>query len=318
MAICKELSNLGASQCGFPMKVARRLIFVPLINELGDANMVPLQDVNKLATWEPAISGIEAGGGLIHKLSRFYVLPNMENVEDTRADTEFYEWNSGQKVRIRPGVRTFTGAIPNETPSLLGKLQMWEGQAFGVYIIDTGGNLIFNYLEKKSETGVVSKFAAPIAVDGNSFDAKYVKPTYSDPLHIMVQFDFSADVNDKDLYMVPLASLDFDGRTSQLYALTDVYADDSFVQPIQGGWSDDTHYHLQLFLDYNTWAGGFTDEDFSYSGGAITSVTETHVPAPNEGDSFYTIVVGTAATGGETITFSSKGYEPFVGTPYTP
>ena len=296
MAICKELSNLGASQCGFSMKVARRLLFVPKYDDTGKANRIDLTLVKKLIEWTGWINEEVPS-------NRLYVLPNMENVEDVRADSEFFEWSSGQKVRIRSGVRTFTGAIPNETPALLGDLQAWEGQQFGVYIIDTDGNLIFSYKYAEETAGVWKDYAYPIYVDGNSFDAKYMKPTYTDPLHIMLQFDYAGDVNDKDLWMVPASQLDWDGRTD-LRPLMSVYGEtvDAKVGAAGVGMFD-----VRLTLDYTTPLQGAVKEDFKVLDaagaempGALT-VTET---APG----LYHVISDDAIGAGEQLLFNKATY----------
>jgi hypothetical protein len=225
----------------------------------------------------------------------------MENVEDVRADTEFFEWNSGQKARIRQGTRTFTGAIPNETPALLGNLQSFEGSNVGVYIFDTAGNCIFNY--EKDSTG---EYASPIPIDGNSFDVKYVKSTYSDPLQIMVQFDYSQDVNDKDLYMVPLSELDYDARTSDFYALLAVYSDNEV-------WTKGTPntFSVDLMLDYKVPAGGFLIGDFELNGAAVTDLTVAESP-----DGTYTFTGATtdALADGDIISLGASGYSPWKST----
>lgn len=267
--ICKSLSDLGASQCGFPMKVGRRLILVPRFDNSGNVNKMTLADIKVLANWELKFDAEKS-------LDRFYPLPNMENVVDERGDTEFFEWDSGLKVRIRQGARTFTGSIPNESPALLGKLQDWEGQDFGVYIIDTDGNVIFNYLS--DSTG---EYAVPIRVDGNSFDVKYVKSTYTDPLHIMLQFDFATDVNDKDLYMIPMDDADFDPRTAQFYALWNVYAKAE-------AWTVGTSLVWTLTLDFGVPASGFATK-------AAAVPTDTWEIDPGGTGTFAAFTDGTVA-----------------------
>lgn len=151
-------------------------------------------------------------------LDRFYVLPLMENVENIRAETVFFEWNSGQKVRIRQGARTFTASLPNDNTdtSLLKRLQAWYGQAFGVYIIDQAGNWVY----QRGDDGDEALY--PIPVDGNSFDVNLVTETYAEPLYTMLQFDFKNDNNDGDLFYVGAQDLDFDGRSTDLYGLWDL------------------------------------------------------------------------------------------------
>ena len=303
MAICKQLANIGASQCGFPMKVARKLIFVPIYDKNGSENGIALKDAKYLATWEALIYEADpaAAGYIDDPNAMLYPLPNLENVEDVRADSEFFEWSSGQKVRMRQGVRTFTGAIPNETPVMLGQLQAWEGIKFGVYVFDVDGNLICTYDEDSDEV-------RPIPVDGNSFDAKYMMPTYTDPLHIMLQYDYAANFNDKDLYLVPIGGtgLDFDGRTDIIGNVNIVGDTTTLTAAI----------HVFLELDYGVKAAGFKAGDFRYwdddAAAWVTvgiAATDPIVFTENE-DGVYWFVAGT-------VTPAAKDYVVFVKDGYT-
>jgi len=293
--MCKELANLGASPCAFPLKIARRLVFVPLYKNNGTKNGLTLDEVEVLQNWHDNFDSYVP-------LNKYYVLPVMENVTDERGDTEFFTWESGLKARIQQGVRTFTGLIPNEWPSLLGKLQAWEGQKFGVYIVDKAGAIVFNY--GLDTNGV--PMAYPIPVDGNSFDAKLIKATYSDPGSIMVQFDFDADVNDKDLYLK--GDLDFDPRTGDFYSPTDVYGDDD----TPNGWDTlNTVYTVKLTLDYGVPASGFDDPTFW--------VYENDAPPPAGDDAVVTTV--TEVKGLYTVTLDKageiNGYVSFAPPKYT-
>lgn len=318
--ICKQLKNLGASQCGFPIKVARRLIFTPLYDSDGLPNGIGVDDVKDLGAWtdliyapDPSVNDPDDPNAML------YPLPNMENVDDVRADTEFFEWNSGQKVRIRQGVRTFTGAIPNETPALLGKLQSWEGLDFGVYVFDVDGNLISTYDKDSSEY-------RPIPVDGESFDAKYMLPTYTDPLHIMLQYDYSADFNDKNIWLTPVDSLNFDGRTD-LRGNIDVY----------GSTDTATADTIKLFLtmDYNVKAagfkGGFIDAgpppvthygDFRYwdesaSAWVLVGTATDPIKFTETEDGVYYFEAGTVTPAtGDYVVFMKDGYTSYTSEKY--
>lgn len=207
--ICRPLANTGASICPFLMKVGRRVILVPTIGSDGTANgFDTIAEVTKTA--------LQAKFDAEDPLDRFYPLPVVENVENIRAETVFFEWNSGQKVRIRQGPRTFKASLPSDhtDTTLIKRLQAWYGQSFGVYIIDKAGNFIYD----KGDSGEVM----PMAVDGNSFDLNLVTETYSEPLFSLMQFDFSQDLNDGDIYYIPVSSLDFDGLGTDFYGLWDL------------------------------------------------------------------------------------------------
>ena len=201
--ICTPLQVTGTGACPYLMQIARRLVFVPKYDSNGDLNNFASPD-------EVTKANIQAKLDETDPLDRYYALPLMENVEDIRAETTFFEWNSGQKIRIKQGSRTFTAALPDGDPQFQKRLQSWYGQDFGVYIVDKWGNWVY-----QDGTGAVN----PIPVDGNSFDVNMVKSTDAEPFYIMLQFDFLQDNNDGDLRYIGKDHLDFDGRTSDLYGL---------------------------------------------------------------------------------------------------
>ena len=203
MATCELMQVTGTNPCPYLMKIARRLVLVPTYDSEGNKNNFASPDEVTKANIQAKLDETEA-------LDRFYALPLMENVEDTRAETTFFEWNSGQKVRIRSGARTFIGALPDGDPQFMERLQSWEGQSFGTYIIDADGNYVY-----ADGTGEVN----PISIDGNSWDVSMVKANDTEPFYIMIQFDFKQEVNDGHLRYIPINDLDFDGRTSDLYGL---------------------------------------------------------------------------------------------------
>jgi hypothetical protein len=261
-------------------------------------------DIKQLTSWQ-ALLDDDPSTATYDALAMMYPLPNLENVEDVRADTEFFEWNSGQKVRIRQGVRTFTGAIPNETPAMLGNLQDWEGVKFGVYVFDVDGNLICTYNETDDEF-------RPIPVDGNSFDAKYMLPTYTDPTHIMIQFDYAADFNDKNLWLIPMddaTGLDFDGRTD-LKANTSIHGSTEFDTTV-----GTEVIKVFLKLDYNVWAEGFKVADFKYWDDSTTSWLTIDganlvFTEPTGGSYYFTAGTVTPATG-DYVAFIKDGYQSY-------
>ena len=214
MAACLSMDNYntGVSGCDFLMKIARRLILVPKYDESGAVN----EFANEAAVTK---SALQAKFDHNDVEDRFFPLEEMENVEDTRAETVFYEWNSGNKVKIRKGSRTFTGIIPMKNPYLISKIESFNGRELGVYIIDADGNFVYN---RNTDTTDFAK-VQPIYIDGASLTASYVKYTDSDAGGILVQFDFDRNVGDEFLNYINASSLDFDGLSNNdVYGLIDV------------------------------------------------------------------------------------------------
>ena len=197
MATCTTPRVTGTCQCALPVKNAYKLILVPLYDSLGEINKFD-------STQDVTLAALQAKFDETNPLDRFYVLPYLENVEDVRADSVFSEYNSGRKKRIRQGVRTFQGWQPDGDPKYFGRMEQWMGLQFGMYAIDVDGNFVYN----DDGTGAV----LPIPVDGNSWDPRMVYETESDAYHTMLMFDYSRYYNDGNTWMIPKASLDFDGR----------------------------------------------------------------------------------------------------------
>jgi len=197
MATCTIPRVTGICQCALPVKNAFKQILVPLYNSSGEINKFDSVDAVTLQALQTKFDEI-------HPLDRFYALPLLENVEDVRGDSVFSEYNSGRKKRLRQGTRTFQGWQPDGDTKYFKRLEEWIGGVFGMYVIDVDGNFVYN----DDGSGEV----LPIPVDGNSFDPKVVYETDSDAYHVMLMFDYGQYYDDGNTWMIPKASLDFDGR----------------------------------------------------------------------------------------------------------
>lgn len=78
---------------------------------------------------------------------RFFPYPAFENVENVRAEPEYFTFNSNRKVRVQPGVRTFTGMITEiagigaVAPKMIGKIESGRCAEMGYYIVGVNGDL---------------------------------------------------------------------------------------------------------------------------------------------------------------------------------
>lgn len=180
------LGNTGQPNCVPIQSVTSTLIMVPLYGNDGVRNGIDLSLA--LPVWDTLINEADAS-------KRWFPLPKFENVEMPKADSQFEESNSGRKVFLREGVRSFAGELWAEDSSttLLGKLKGNRCVDFGVYIVDVNGNLV------GSE---VDGFLYPVPVDNPSFDPRWMVATDSTTSKIMVGFDFARLFDDSTLYMI--------------------------------------------------------------------------------------------------------------------
>jgi hypothetical protein len=141
-----------------------------------------------LPTWSDLINEADAS-------KRWFPIPEFENVELPKADSQFEEANSGRMAFLRQGKRSFAGELwgDDSTPTLLGKLSAGRCVQFGVYIVDVNGNLIGS----KS-----NGFLYPIPVDEQSWDPKFMFATDSTVQKIMLGFDFYRLFDESTMYMI--------------------------------------------------------------------------------------------------------------------
>jgi hypothetical protein len=180
------LSNTGRPGCVPLQSVTSKLIMVPLADNQGNLNGIDLAAA--LPTWSDLINEADAS-------KRWFPIPEFENVELPKADSQFEEANSGRMAFLRQGKRSFAGELwgDDSTPTLLGKLSAGRCVQFGVYIVDVNGNLIGS----KS-----NGFLYPIPVDEQSWDPKFMFATDSTVQKIMLGFDFYRLFDESTMYMI--------------------------------------------------------------------------------------------------------------------
>lgn len=270
------LSNTGRPNCVSLQSVTSKLIMVPLFGADGTANFIDL--TLPLPVWSDLINETDAS-------KRWFPLPNFENVELPKADSQFEEANSGRMVFLRQGKRSFAGELwaEDSTPTLLGKLQNNRCVDFGVYIIDVNGNLV------GSKVGAA---LYPIAVDNPSFNPTFTFATDSTTQKIMLGFDFDRLFDESTMYMITPteAGVNF----NDLSGLIDVNLTDLTVVA--------TSVTFDAVLDYGTALNpikfsGAISADFSLynnTTSAVVSVTAVE-NLPLEGNYTLTYIAQTAA-----------------------
>lgn len=284
------LSNSGVPSCVPIQSVTSTLIMVPLKSNAGVDNAIDLSVA--VPTWSTLVNQSDAS-------QRWFPLPQFENVELPKADSQFEEANSGRKAFLRQGVRSFSGELwaDDSSPTLLSKLQNNRCVEFGVYIIDVNGNLVGSKVGDK---------LYPIAVDNPSFDPKYMFATDSTVSKIMVGFDFYRLFDEGTMYMITPeeAGINF----NDLEGLIDVnFADLTQVA--------NTSVTFNAEFDYGTAYNpiklkGLVASDFALYNNT-TSTSETIGSAtenlPLEGN--YTVAFAFVSAESYTLSISKDGYD---------
>lgn len=239
------LSNTGRPNCVPIQSVTSKLILVSLRGTDGTLNGIDLS--LPVPVWSDLVNELDAS-------KRWFPLPEFENVELPKADTQFEEANSGRMVYLRQGKRSFTGELwaEDSSPTLLGKLQNNRCVEFGVYIVDVNGNLVGS----KS-----NGFLYPIPVDNSSFDPKYMFATDSTTSKIMVGFDFNRLFDESTMYMIQVAEAGI--NFNELDGLLDVNITD-IVSTV-------TNVTFKAELDYGT-----ALNPIKFQGGVLADFTLTN------------------------------------------
>lgn len=185
------LNNSGAPNCVPLIDVTNKIIVVPLFDKTGARNQIDLTSTLDKSYFDALINNADGS-------KRWYPLPELENVEDVRADTEFETSNSGQKYKVRKGIRTFTGHIFKGSTDYQRLIDTYGCKNIGVYFVDNQGQLIGD----RSFDG----FLSPIPVSKGSWDSMYVPATDSTVPKLKIMFDFEKTFADSDMGYVTSAS----------------------------------------------------------------------------------------------------------------
>jgi len=252
------LGNTGRPACQKKYLVVKDLILTPLIGSAGTANTYDV------SAGEPTLSTIQADLNAADPLDRIYPIRGIENVENVRDESIFQEFNSGKKVKVREGFKTFTGFVPNVDPVYVGKVKSAGCSAIGAFRLDTAGN--FQFSARKSD-GIVTT-AYPIEIDSDTFDVRYVESTDGETFGMMMDFQWKE--TEKDSY---LRQVSVNWNASDLQGLLDVNS--SVVV------DSATQFTATLVDDYGNPVEGLVLGDFTVtnlttaSGLTPSAVTET-------------------------------------------
>ena len=118
MASCAcsvDLFNSGLPDCQPLHGVINRLILVSMKDSSGNANFIDLTSL-------PSNSDIIDLLNEADDKKRLFPFPEMENVTNERADPLTQEFDSGKVIKIRNGIKTFTGQMIKQGLLLLLKL----------------------------------------------------------------------------------------------------------------------------------------------------------------------------------------------------
>lgn len=202
-------SNTGQS-CVPIMRVQKKIILVPTFDSTGAVNEIDLTQTLNEAYFVARINDTDAS-------QRWYPLPEMKNIVDERGDSLYQTFEDGSKVFISQGTRTFNGLIvgADAAPQMVGKITSHRGVGMSIFIVDKEKNLI-------GKVGSSATKLAPIELEADSIDAKFIKTIDTAIQAIQVSFDVHMNEDDADLRMIQSTEMSYD--ISRLRGLIDVDA----------------------------------------------------------------------------------------------
>ena len=181
------LSNTGTPGCMPIQDVAKRLILVPMFDSSNVANRITVASI-------PTDSAIDALINQADDKKRFYPLPEMENVTNERGDPISEDFPSGKNVKIRNGVKTFTGQMLSLGGDYAKQIEGFGCSNMGAYIVDSQGNLIGD--------GSDPAYLAPLSIDQETWDVRTMDTTDTTIAKIQLGFQWSISVKDSDVRML--------------------------------------------------------------------------------------------------------------------
>lgn len=202
------LGNTGTPNCVPIQDVTRRLILVPLYANDGSINEYNVASTTfNQVFFDARINDTDAS-------KRWFPLPDIENIEDLRADAIFETLNNGKNIFIQQGTRTFTGVIINQGPEYLGKLEQASCVKFGALVIDKSGNLIGNGASKEG-------YLRPIKIDNNTWYPRLAKKTDTESQKVQLNFEWDIVEQDANIRMVSASDITID--LFDLKGLVDIF-----------------------------------------------------------------------------------------------
>lgn len=210
-------SNSGTDNTPL-IKVAKKMIVLPLYDSTGERNKIPFASVFNQAFWQALVDQTD-------KTKRYYPLPEMKNVEDTRGASTIETMEDNSKVFIQQGARDFKALFVQAPQQLINVLQSYRCDEVGVFFIDLCNNVVGSI--GNDQDACEPLYLYPIRIDQNSIDPIFMKMTDKASQKIELNFSFHMDENDGDLRVITQAEAGY--NVSLLRGLLDVCAEFSNI-----------------------------------------------------------------------------------------
>lgn len=257
------LSNTGTPSCQPIQKVARKLILVPIQQANGTLNRLTLGSL-------PNAAAITALVNQADDKARWYPLPKMENITNERAEPIKQEFDSGNTIFIRDGVKTFKGEVVLQDSVFASKLDGLRCYQMGAYVVDADASLIGSH--------AVAGYLAPMKINMGTWTVETVDATDTTVAMVRLSFQWDNTLADGDIRKVLESDFGSGVDLLGLDGLIDIYGTASAISA--------TAFTMKIETDYGSVENpvpveGLVLADFALANLTvpasitITSVTET-------------------------------------------
>lgn len=281
--------NTGLPNCVEQFGMGTGIGLINMVANDGSLNRIDISVASITTEWTSKLTNA-------NRTKRLYPIIGLKNVDFPKEDTVYETDNTNQKEKIRDGIQSFVGEKWKVSPVFVSKVRQGICSRNGVYIYTPNGVVGV----KKSDG-----YLYPIEVA--AFDAQYGFQKGDAVSKMMITFDFEAQVNIGELWMVSYE--DLNTTYSAQIGLIDVNYEIVTAATTTG-------VGLRLTTDYgsgllnNQTVDGLVTASFSmYNNTDSASVTITSVT--EVADDKYTFVFP-SQTSGDSCTINlvtSTGYE---------
>jgi len=259
------LGNLGTPNCQNIAGITSNLFLVPTNDSLGQPNYIDLTTATlDDAYFTAALQNADAS-------KRWQFVPKLENVTNERAESQTEELGSGRSIKIRKGVKSFSGDIYKQSYTFYGKLELAGCTDLSAFPIDLAGNLI----GRESADGTK---LYPVMIDKETYDPIYMEPTDSTAAKINLKFDWSDTERDACLKMIKANEMSVDIFTLRSVIDANLVVDTNTAPST-------TAIGVEVSMDYGTALKnkeitGLVAADFLVTSGGVVKVPDTVTEDP--------------------------------------
>lgn len=191
--------NTGLPNCKTVFGVARDFWFVPKYGADASRNTISTSDLTSNKLNQAYFIGKFNDNDTE---DRWAPVRNVKQLNIEKGETNYFDFDDGERQRLSEGARTFTFMLPNVDAKFIQNLQQSGCGDLGVYIKDEDNNIIGN--------ASVADELRPMELAQDSLDVRMQYATDGQPQGIMVTFTLKKTELDRDLGVISNSMLDTD------------------------------------------------------------------------------------------------------------